>query len=110
MSKVKSRVLGSVGYLRKFVPNFGPDTAILNELLKKDVPWNWTRLHEQHFRKVFQQLGRQILLSTPTAQDPFLMITDASNKGIAAILAQRQKESLKLIELYSRKLTDAERR
>lgn len=46
--------LGMVNYLRKFVPKLADIVSPLQMLLKKDVGWLWTEVHENLFEKVKQ--------------------------------------------------------
>lgn len=44
--------LGLVGYYRRFIPNFAVIANPLNNLLRKDVPFNWDKEHVNAFEKL----------------------------------------------------------
>ena len=44
--KELQRFLGMITYLSKFVPDFSTHTDELRQLLKKDIAWHWTDIHE----------------------------------------------------------------
>jgi hypothetical protein len=50
------RLLGTVNYLAKFVPNLASITAPIRELLKKDIEFYWA--HEQI--KAFETLKKSL--------------------------------------------------
>ena len=50
-------MLGSVSYLRKFLPNLARNVTDLTALLKKDVHFKFTAHHEQLTKAVLVQLA-----------------------------------------------------
>ena len=44
--------LGIVTYMGPFVPNLLQNTAMLRDLLKKDVEYQWSQMHQEVFDKV----------------------------------------------------------
>jgi hypothetical protein len=70
------------------VKHFGIIAKPLTELLKKGHIFQWTSIHENAF-----QLLKQALTSTPVLQLPdfsqqFVIETNASAKGVGAVLQQ----------------------
>ncbi|MEK6249061.1 MAG: DDE-type integrase/transposase/recombinase, partial [Planctomycetales bacterium] len=94
--------------MRRFVPDFATRTAPLTDLLRKNTHFVWTDTHEDAFRSLILDLATSTLLTTPKPDGPILFMTDASEKGIGAVLLQGQQEELVPIEYASRKLTEAE--
>jgi transposase InsO family protein len=80
--------LGLAGYYRKFVKNFGVIARPLNDLLKKGVLFIWTQVHEEAFLTLKQGLTIAPVLMLPDFSKPFAIETDASSKGIGAVLLQ----------------------
>ena len=80
--------LGLAGYYRKFVKNFGVISKPLTNLLKKGEMFLWTSVHEEAFVALKQALTSAPVLALPNFQKPFVVETNASDKGIRAVLHQ----------------------
>ena len=80
--------LGMAGYYRRFVKNFGIIARPLFNLLKKGVPFVWTSATETAFQVLKQQLVEAPILALPDFSKTFIVETDASDKGIGAVLQQ----------------------
>jgi hypothetical protein len=80
--------LGMAGYYRKFVQNFGLIGKPLTNLLKKGEQFVWTRQAEEAFQTLKRALVTAPVLSMPNFSQTFEVETDASDKGIGAILQQ----------------------
>jgi hypothetical protein len=80
--------LGLAGYYRKFVKNFGVIARPLTDLLKKGVVFLWTQIHETAFQTLKQSLVSAPVLALLNFAKPFAIETDASSKGIGAVLLQ----------------------
>lgn len=80
--------LGLAGYYRCFVHNFGIIARPLFNLLKKGVPFVWSGTTETTFQVLKQQLVAAPVLALPDFQQQFVVETDASDKGIGAVLQQ----------------------
>jgi len=71
---------------RRFVPNFSILASPLNELVKKDTPFYWTKKHEQVFQRLKAQLTNAPILAFPNFSKAFELECDASGVGIGAVL------------------------
>ncbi len=104
--------LGLAGYYRRFVPNFSDLTSPLTDLTKKEAPdpVQWTELCQQALTKVKAALCGGPLLHSPNFDLPFLLQTDASDRGLGAVLAQVVGGEERPVLYLSRKLSKRETR
>ncbi len=104
--------LGLAGYYRRFVPNFSDLTSPLTDLTKKEAPdpFQWTELCQQALTKVKAALCSGPLLHSPNFDLPFLLQTDASDRGLGAVLAQVVGGEERPVLYLSRKLSKRETR
>ena len=87
-TKEVRRFLGLVGYYRRFVRGFGIIARPLFNLLKKGTPFVWTDNTEQAFTLLKQQLISAPVLALPDFSRPFVIETDACDRGIGVVLQQ----------------------
>ncbi|CEJ05159.1 hypothetical protein RMCBS344292_19107 [Rhizopus microsporus] len=104
--------LGTTGYYRRFINNYAMVSAPLTRLLKKNVRFQWSQEEEDAYQSLKNALTSAPLLAYPDRQQVQILTTDASSKGISAILSQAPQDDLqneKVISYNSRTLRDAER-
>lgn len=102
------RVMGLLGYYRKFVPKFAIIAAPLTQLLRKNARFVWSEREQNAFDKLIKALVAHVTLANFNNSDPVIVKTDASKTGVAAMLLQRQANEWRLISCCSRRLNDAE--
>ena len=82
--------LGLTGYYRKFIPEFATTAAPLTDLTRKSSPNRvvWTDDCTRAFEKLKEKLCTAPVLYSPDFTKPFVLQTDASDRGIGAVLSQ----------------------
>ena len=102
--------IGLTSYYRKFVPNFSHIALPLTELTKKGQPEkvNWGEAQEKAYRTLKQVLSSPPVLHLPDFSITFFVRTDASNKGIGAVLLQDHDGTMFPVAFASRKLLPRE--
>ena len=86
--KELKQFLGLAGYYRRYMKNFASISNPLNNLLRKDVNFEWTEDTESAFRELKNRLSSEPVLICPNFTNPFTLCTDASSHGLGAVLEQ----------------------
>lgn len=104
--------LGLSGYYRRYIPHYSTIAAPLTDLVKKRQPNQlvWEDEHERAFKQLTRGLSTQPVLALPNIENEFILRTDASNKGLGAVLLQEQDGVKRPIAYASRKLLPREQR
>ncbi|KAG7312060.1 hypothetical protein JYU34_001506 [Plutella xylostella] len=97
--------LGMVNYLRRFVPQLADLAAPLQLLLKKNVEWLWSDVHEAVFNKLKEKISQAPVLQNFDPKLPIVIQCDTSKDGLGCCLLQNDKP----VCFASRSLTSAER-
>lgn len=127
------RIAGFLSYYRSYVQDFSRVAKPIYELLQQNrnqeqqsqerckaqkgkgaqlpsrTPVEWTEQHQEALCKLIDQLVNPPILAYPDFELPFVLHTDASNKGLGAVLYQRQNGRLSVVGYGSRTLSPAER-
>ena len=96
--------LGSVTFMSTFIPNLSQKTHLMRGLLKKDVHFVWTSDMQQNFNSIKQAIASATTLVHYDPNRPATIETDASLKGLGAVLIQDGKP----VRFLSKSLTQAE--
>ncbi len=124
------RLLGFLSYYRIFIQDFSRVAKTLYELLQAKpetakgpqcrskvkgpqvpsrTPVEWTKNHQQTLERLIEMLVNPPVLAYSNFNLPFSLHTDASERGLGAILYQRQDGKLRVIGYGSRTLTATEK-
>ena len=102
--------VGLASYYRRFVPGFSRIAGPLYALTKKDTPFVWTDDCQRAFDTLKCLLMEALLLVFPDFSKNFRLETNASGKGLGAVLSQKQDDgSVKPIAFASQTLQAHER-
>ena len=102
--------MGLASYYGQFIPQFAKWASLLHELihpiatkkthariklppLQQNLPlFQWTTDHQESFDKLKLALISAPVLAYPNYEKPFLLETDASLKGLGAVLSQEDDD------------------
>ena len=59
--------------------------APLTGLISKDVPYKWTKEHDEAFEEMKSVIGKETMLMFPDFNKKFHIYTDASNTQLGAV-------------------------
>lgn len=102
--------LGACNWLRDYIPRFAEMSAPLTELLSAKKRWRWTPETTEAFQKVKTAFSAPLKLHRPDFTQPFVLQTDASSLGIAAVLYQEVNGRRNIISYSSAKLSPTEKK
>ena len=125
-SKEVHSFIGLASYYRRFIPNFaqwaGPLLSLIipastlykvrtGILKKSELPeFNWTEDCQIGFDNLKRALTSAPILAYPDYSKPFILETDASLKGLGAVLSQRSDDNaVRVIAYASRSLRPGEK-
>ena len=100
------RLLGTVNYLAKFIPNMSTVTKPIRDVLKADIMFHWDSEQKKAFESIKHILSTEPVLAFYNVEKPVLISCDASQSGLGAVLLQDDQP----VAYASRALTDAESR
>nr|GEX45696.1 putative reverse transcriptase domain, ribonuclease H-like domain, aspartic peptidase domain protein [Tanacetum cinerariifolium] len=85
------KFLGLAGYYRRFIEGFSKIAKPMTKLTQKKVKFEWGDKQEATFQLLKQKLCSAPILALPEGSEDFIVHCDASNKGLGAVLMQREK-------------------
>ena len=121
------KLLGLVGYYRRYIQNFAKIAHPLFQLLNSEdgtrthknkqhhgtvpssQPVIWMEQHQKAVETLLDHLVAPPILGYPDFSKPFVLHTDASQEGLGAVLYQKQDAKMRVIGYGSRSLTKAEK-
>ena len=108
--KTQQSFLGLVRYYQDFIPNLHNLRAPLNELLRKEKKWIWTKECEQAFREIKNKLTSDLFLTHFDPNLDIIVASDASTHNVGACILHKWKDGkVRPIAYASRSLIPAER-
>ncbi|KAL0252193.1 hypothetical protein GEMRC1_001405 [Eukaryota sp. GEM-RC1] len=118
LSEVRSFV-GSINFIRDWIPNLASVLEPISNLLRKTNKIIWTAETETCFKEILKLISSNIPLNLPDAKATILISTDASEVGLSGIIWEQIEDcadGTPLIErktrplcFYSKKFTDSQK-
>ena len=102
--------LGFGNFYRKFIRKYSEIAKPLNELLRKDRPFEWTKEADQAFITLKRRFCEEPVLMMPDLSRPFQIESDASKYATGAVLTQQDSNgSRHPVSFISKTFSPAER-
>ena len=102
--------LGLAGYYRKFIPGYAEIALPLTDKTRKGntTRVEWDPRCDESFNTLKTQLCTKPVLVLPDSSKEFILRTDASGKGLGAVLLQDHGQGRQPVAYASKKLSPAE--
>ena len=104
------RFLGLASYYRRFIPQFAKRAQPLYQLTCKSATFSWTEACHTAFEDLKTRLTEAPVLAYPSFDRDFILETDASIKGLGAVLSQRKEDEKLHLLLLPAELSTHRRR
>ncbi|GFY33838.1 retrovirus-related Pol polyprotein from transposon 17.6 [Trichonephila clavipes] len=101
--------LGCCNFYRRYIKNFAKRALPLTNLLRKDTPFEWTSETQEAFDDIKKAILNPPVLALPDQNAELQITTDASSRGIGAVLEQKYPNSeVKPLYFFSKKLNPSQ--
>lgn len=97
-------LLGTVNFMATFIPNLTKKSHLMRSLLKRDTHFVWTSDMQKELDTIKEDIVNAVKLIHYDPNKPAVIETDASQKGLGAVLIQDGKP----VRFLSKALTPAE--
>ena len=104
------RFLGMVSFYARFIPELSQRAAPLHRLKEKRIQFVWGEEQQASFEILKTALCEAPVLQVPDFKKDFVLVTDASDIAVSAVLNQRVNGQLAPMAFYSKLLGSAESR
>jgi len=101
--------VGLCSYYRRFIPGSADIAAPLHALTRKNARFSWGADQDEAFNRLKECLTTVPILGMPRDDGTFYLDTDASDKGVGAVLSQEQDGREVVLAYASRTLSKPER-
>ncbi|GFX35631.1 retrovirus-related Pol polyprotein from transposon 412 [Trichonephila clavipes] len=95
--------------MKRCIKNFAKRALLLTNLLRKDTPFEWTSETQEAFDDIKEAILNPPVLALPDPNAELQITTDASSRGIGAVLEQKYPNSeVKPLYFFSKKLNPSQ--
>ena len=103
--------LGYANYYRRYIPNMHELRVPLNNLLKKEIKWDWSDKFLSAFKEIKKVLTSDLSWAHFDPKLEIVFVADASGLGLGAMILHRHEDrKIKPISYTSRLLIAAEKK
>ena len=104
------RFIGMTGFYRKFIDAYAKIAAPLTNLTKKGIIFHWSEECQSAFEELKTRLLTEPVLTKFCGEMLHELHTDASKYHIGAVMLQKEKDGLKSLGYFSKKLNTTEQK
>lgn len=108
--KAVRRFLGMIGFYGNFVKDFSRLAEPLHALKRKNARFVWGEPQRRSFEALKEAISTPPVLQVPDFEKEFVLVCDASDMAVSAVLNQRGEAGLAPIAFASRLLSATERK
>ncbi|GFV02918.1 transposon Tf2-9 polyprotein, partial [Trichonephila clavipes] len=87
--------------MKRYIKNFAKRALPLTNLLRKDIPFEWTSETQEAFDDIKKAILNPPVLALPDPNAELQITTDASSRGIGAVLEQKYPNSKQTWEVLN---------
>ena len=102
--------IGFCSYYKRFIKDFAAKAKPLHKLANNSSKFQWSEECQNAFDLLKTKLMESPILAYPGFKETFILDTDASDRGIGAVLSQIQDGKERVIAYASRTLSKSEQR
>ena len=106
------KAMGAFSYVQRWIPGMATIAKPLYAMMKgpRNAPLRWSEEASGAFEKLRSQVASAPILQLPDMKKPFVLVTDASDVGTGAMLAQHHDgKQLAPVAFFHHTLSQAER-
>ena len=100
--------MGHVGFYRRFIKHFSNIARPLCRLLEKDTKFNFDDSYKAAFEEIKIRLVQAPIKAAPDWDQEFVVMCDATDFAMGAVLGQRKEKKFRAIYYASRTFNEAQ--
>ena len=84
--------LGKINFMRRFISDFAKILKPLQEMIKKDANFKWSKERKEAFDKIKEAIAEAPTLRSLNFDNEFILYTFAFDHSIVALLTQKNED------------------
>ena len=88
--------LGKINFVRRYIPSFSEIIRPLQNMIKKDVVFNWGNLEKESSNQILESIAEAPGLLSPDFSKDFILYTFASYLPYVAVLTEHNQQNYKV--------------